>query len=45
MVSLMASLTETMADHRARTLFALLPIVLATGYSEVDPEFEHLKVR
>jgi hypothetical protein len=41
---MMASLTETMADHRARTLFASLPIALATGYSEVEPDFEPLKV-
>jgi hypothetical protein len=33
-----------MIDHRARTLFALLPIALATGYSEVEPDFEPLKV-
>ena len=36
--------TETMIDHRARTLFALLPIALATGYSEVEPDLEPLKV-
>jgi len=33
-----------MIDHRARTLFALLPIALATGYSEVEPDLEPLKV-
>jgi len=37
-------LTETMIDHRARTLFTLLPIALATGYSEVEPDLEPLKV-
>jgi hypothetical protein len=37
-------LAETMIDHRARTLFALLPIALATGYSEVEPDLEPLKV-
>jgi hypothetical protein len=36
--------TETMIDHRARTLFSLLPIALATGYSEVEPDLEPLKV-
>jgi len=33
-----------MTEHRARTLFNLLPIALATGYSEVEPEIELLKV-
>ncbi len=42
--SLTATLTETMTEHRARTLFNLLPIALATGYSEVEPEIELLKV-
>ena len=36
--------TETMADHRAKSLSALLQIALATGFSEVDPELEPLKV-
>ena len=39
-----AFLTETMIEHRARTLFSLLPIALATGYSEVEPDLEPLKV-
>jgi hypothetical protein len=35
-----------MAEHRAKSLLsALLPLALATGYSEIDPEFEPLKVR
>lgn len=37
--------TETMTDHRARTLSDLLPMALATGFSEVEPEVEPLKVR
>ena len=36
--------TETMAEHRARSLSALLPIALATGYSEIEPDLEPLKV-
>ena len=36
--------TDTMADHRAKSLNALLSIALATGYSEIDPELEPLKV-
>ena len=28
-------LSETMAEHRARSLSALLPTALATGYSEI----------
>ena len=37
--------TETITDHRARTLSNLLPIALATGFSEVEPDFEPLKVQ
>ncbi|KAI0250894.1 hypothetical protein BJV78DRAFT_1275616 [Lactifluus subvellereus] len=37
------ALSQTMTDHRARTLAALLPIALSTGYSEVEPDFEPLK--
>ena len=33
-----------MIEHRARTLSALLPIALATGYSEIEPSLEPLKV-
>ena len=33
-----------MAEHRAKSLSALLQIALATGFSEVDPEHEPLKV-
>jgi hypothetical protein len=36
--------TETMTEHRAKTLFGLLQIALATGYSEVEPDLEPLKV-
>ena len=35
---------ETMAEHRSRSLSALLPIPLATGYSEIEPDLEPLKV-
>ncbi|KAI0250873.1 hypothetical protein BJV78DRAFT_1393001 [Lactifluus subvellereus] len=37
------SLSQTMTEHRARTLSALLPIALATGYSETEPNLEYLK--
>ncbi|KAI0253465.1 hypothetical protein BJV78DRAFT_1153081 [Lactifluus subvellereus] len=37
------ALSQTMTDHRARTLAALLPIALSTGYSEVEPDSEPLK--
>ncbi|KAH9059728.1 hypothetical protein EDB87DRAFT_1831890 [Lactarius vividus] len=37
------ALSHTMAEHRAKSLAALLPIALATGYSEIDPELEPLK--
>lgn len=33
-----------MAEHRAKSLSALLRIALATGFSEIDPELEPLKV-
>jgi hypothetical protein len=33
-----------MTEHRAKMLSALLPIALATGYSEVEPDLEALKV-
>jgi hypothetical protein len=36
--------TETMAEHRTKTLSALLAIALATGYTEVEPGLEPLKV-
>ena len=35
---------EAMVEHRARALSALLPIALATGYSETEPDPEPLKV-
>ncbi|KAN0136209.1 hypothetical protein V8E53_006069 [Lactarius tabidus] len=37
------TLSQTMAEHRARSLSALLPIALATGYSEIEPDVEPLK--
>jgi len=37
------ALSQTMTDHRARTLSDLLPMALATGFSEVEPEVEPLK--
>ena len=37
--------TETITDHRAKTLSNLLPIALATGFSEVEPDVEPLKVQ
>ena len=36
---------ETMAAHRANYILAILPIALETGYSEVVPELEPLKVQ
>jgi len=33
-----------MAEHRVRTLSILLPIALATGYSDTEHDFEPLKV-
>ena len=36
--------TETIADHRAKALSNLFPIALATGFSEVEPDLEPLKV-
>ncbi|KAH8989293.1 hypothetical protein EDB92DRAFT_2003816 [Lactarius akahatsu] len=38
------ALSQTMAEHRARSLSALLPIALGTGYSEIEPNLEPLKV-
>ena len=43
--SLLGSVLETMAAHRANLLLAILPVALQTGYSEVDPKIEPLKVR
>ncbi|KAH9056526.1 hypothetical protein EDB87DRAFT_1636600 [Lactarius vividus] len=37
------ALSQTMAEHRARSLSALLPIALSTGYSEIEPDLEPLK--
>ncbi|KAH9963060.1 hypothetical protein BJV74DRAFT_880022 [Russula compacta] len=37
------ALSQTMTEHRAKTLSTLLPIALATGYSEIEPGFEPLK--
>jgi hypothetical protein len=36
--------TETMAENRAKSLSALLSTALATGYSEIEPDLEPLKV-
>jgi hypothetical protein len=36
---------ETLAAHRASSLLAILPVALQTGYSEVVPELEPLKVQ
>jgi hypothetical protein len=33
-----------MAKHRAKSLSALLKAALSTGFSEIDPELEPLKV-
>ena len=33
-----------MAAHRASSLLPILPVALQTGYSEVFPELEPLKV-
>ncbi|KAH9047121.1 hypothetical protein EDB84DRAFT_1462824 [Lactarius hengduanensis] len=37
------ALSQTMTEHRAKTLSTLLPIALATGFSEIEPDFESLK--
>ncbi|KAH9047481.1 hypothetical protein EDB83DRAFT_2317547 [Lactarius deliciosus] len=37
------ALSQTMTEHRAKTLSTLLPIALATGFSEIEPDFEPLK--
>ena len=34
-----------MAEHRAKSLSALLSVALSTGYSEIEPDLEPLKVR
>jgi hypothetical protein len=39
------TLLETMAAHRANSLLAYMPVALETGYSEVEPELEPLKVQ
>ncbi|KAI0302831.1 hypothetical protein B0F90DRAFT_1809754 [Multifurca ochricompacta] len=38
------SLSQTMIDHRARMLSTLLPIALATGFSDFDPDPVPLKI-
>jgi hypothetical protein len=43
--SLLNCSLETMAAHRASSLLAILPLALQTGYSDIDPEFELLKVQ
>ena len=37
-------LSESTTEHSARALSAILPTALATGYSEVEPDLEPLKV-
>ncbi|KAH9047539.1 hypothetical protein EDB83DRAFT_2267127 [Lactarius deliciosus] len=37
------ALSQTMTEHRAKTLSTLLPIALATGFSQVEPDSELLK--
>ncbi|KAI9460706.1 hypothetical protein F5148DRAFT_1276740 [Russula earlei] len=37
------ALSQTMAEHRAKSLSTLLPIALSTGFSEIEPELEPLK--
>ncbi|KAN0134237.1 hypothetical protein V8E53_008009, partial [Lactarius tabidus] len=37
------AMSQTLAAHRASSLFAILPVALQTGYSEVVPELEPLK--
>ena len=39
------SILETMAAQRANALLAILPLALQTGYSEIVPELEPLKVK
>ena len=39
------SLLETMASHRANSLLAYMFVALETGYSQVEPELEPLKVQ
>jgi hypothetical protein len=36
--------TETMAEHRAKSLSAFLLTALATGFAETEPQPEPLKV-
>lgn len=37
------ALSNTMAEHRAKSLSALLSFALATGYAEIEPDLEPLK--
>jgi hypothetical protein len=39
------STSETVAAHRASSLLEILPVALQTGYSEVVPALEPLKVQ
>ena len=43
-ISFSVSNLETLAAHRASSLLEILPVALQTGYSEVVPELEPLKV-
>jgi hypothetical protein len=38
-------IVENMAAHRTNSLLTILPVALQTGYSEIDPELESLKVQ
>ena len=44
-ILLLIYILETMAAHRASSLLAILPVALQTGYSEIIPELEPLKVQ
>jgi hypothetical protein len=36
--------SETLATHRAKTIGSILEIAFQTGYAEIDPQQEPLKV-
>ena len=44
-VRLVVPVLETMAAYRANSLLAILPVALETGYSDVVPDLEPLKVQ
>jgi len=39
------AMSQNLAAHRASSLLAILPVALQTGYSDVLPELEPLKVQ